>query len=316
MFCATKYRNGCDCLAAFDFLKNITSKYSWSEENEEPENSEPVPREKEDATPKGLYFDTSEISLKDRELEIAMHFARSREYRIMLQEYQKKLKARASDLDRREALIREQELSMEETLENLRKSRMQDLDSREKEVKKQEFESKRRIDAALENLRQYKNAVSETEYKSLDYVKRIDKKEIEIFNSIRKKVDVFEKANADIPESGYDFERIFVNILIGNGYENVSLTKKSKDFGADILAEKDGIKFVVQCKYYSNPVGIEAVQQIYSAKIYYGSHVAVVATNSVFTRSAETLAKEAGVLLWDGEKVAQMKEFATAQQSE
>lgn len=78
-------------------------------------------------------------------------------------------------------------------------------------------------------------------------------------------------------------------------------TQKSGDYGADVIAEKDGIKYVFQCKYYTTQVGIEAVQQIYAAKDFYSAHVAIVVTNSVFSKAAKVLARELGVVLWDGE---------------
>ena len=88
-----------------------------------------------------------------------------------------------------------------------------------------------------------------------------------------------------------------------NKYENVEVTQKSGDYGADILAEKNGIRYVFQCKYYTSAVGIAAVQQIYAAKDFYNTHVAVVVTNNVFTKAAKTLANELKVILWDCEIV-------------
>ena len=54
-------------------------------------------------------------------------------------------------------------------------------------------------------------------------------------------------------------------------------------------------------------VGIDAVQQVCGAKIHYGAHVGVVASNSVFTHAAKILAEEAGIFLWDCEIIESMK---------
>ena len=72
------------------------------------------------------------------------------------------------------------------------------------------------------------------------------------------------------------------------------------DFGADIVARGFLFtKIVVQCKCYSKPVGIKAIQEAYAAKRYYGASRAAVATNRTFTRQARQLAKRCGVELWE-----------------
>ena len=59
---------------------------------------------------------------------------------------------------------------------------------------------------------------------------------------------------------GHDFEYFCADILRANGFLEVEVTKGSGDFGADILAEKDGITYAVQCKCYDKPIGVKAVQ--------------------------------------------------------
>ena len=164
-------------------------------------------------------------------------------------------------------------------------------------------ERQKSIDREIKN---FQVALLETEYRSLDWLKRVDKREIQAFEEIRNNIDDFNVSNASPTQEGFIFEKDFAKALEKNGFLNIQVTEKSGDFGADILAEKDGVKYVIQCKYYSSAVGIEAVQQIYAAKIYYSSHVAVVATNSVFTKAAKILAEETGVLLWNGKKVQEM----------
>lgn len=102
---------------------------------------------------------------------------------------------------------------------------------------------------------------------------------------------------------GHQFEYFCAEVLSKNGYENVEVTKGSGDQGIDVLAEKDGIKYAVQCKCYSSDVGNKAVQEAFSGKTFYNCHVAVVFTNRYFTASAKELAKKNGVLLWDRDKL-------------
>lgn len=74
----------------------------------------------------------------------------------------------------------------------------------------------------------------------------------------------------------------------------------SPDFGADVIARGFMFsKIVVQCKHYSKPVGVRAVQEVNAARQYYGASRAAVATNSTFTRQAKQLAKRCGVELWE-----------------
>lgn len=46
------------------------------------------------------------------------------------------------------------------------------------------------------------------------------------------------------------------------------------------------------------------MQQIYAAKEHYDAHVAIVVTNSVYTKAAKILADELNVVLWDCEDVS------------
>lgn len=106
--------------------------------------------------------------------------------------------------------------------------------------------------------------------------------------------------------NGIDFETLTCDILIANGFETAENTQASMDFGVDVLARKDGITYAIQCKRYHNPVGIEAIQQVYAGRAYYECHVAVVLTNQYFTANAHKLADKIGVVLWDRDMLAQL----------
>lgn len=98
---------------------------------------------------------------------------------------------------------------------------------------------------------------------------------------------------------GHEFEHYCANLLKKNGFLNVSVTRGSGDQGVDVLAEKDGVKYAVQCKNYASALGNTPVQEVNAGKIYYKCHVGVVMTNSTFTSGARELAAATGVLLWD-----------------
>ena len=80
----------------------------------------------------------------------------------------------------------------------------------------------------------------------------------------------------------------------------ITVTNATGDQGLDVIAEKQGLRFGIQCKYYSHPVGNKAVQEAYAGCGYYDCDVPVVMTNSTFTASARELAEQLGVELWEG----------------
>lgn len=98
---------------------------------------------------------------------------------------------------------------------------------------------------------------------------------------------------------GHDFERFCAKLLEANGFSNVNVTPGSNDQGIDILAEKQDVKYAIQCKRYSSDVGNKAVQEVFAGKSYYGCHVGVVLTNRYFTSSAKELAAKTQIFLWD-----------------
>lgn len=108
--------------------------------------------------------------------------------------------------------------------------------------------------------------------------------------------------------NGHDFEFFVAGLLRENGFDKVGVTVASGDYGADIIAYKDGAKYAIQCKRFSpgNRIGLKPVQEIYAGRIHYNADIAVVVTNLYFTDRAQTLAEETDVMLWDRDKLADM----------
>lgn len=106
---------------------------------------------------------------------------------------------------------------------------------------------------------------------------------------------------------GLEFESWCANLLRGNGFIAVDVTKGSGDQGVDIIAEKDDIRYAIQCKRYASNLGNTPVQEVCAGKFLYKCHVGVVMTNSYFTDPAKELAQATGVILWDGDKLAKMQ---------
>lgn len=96
--------------------------------------------------------------------------------------------------------------------------------------------------------------------------------------------------------SPYDYERYCANLLSDIGW-NARATKASGDQGSDVIAEKKGVRIVLQCKLYTQPVGNKAIQEVFAAKSHEQAHYAAVVTNQTFTRSARQIATTTGVNL-------------------
>ena len=111
------------------------------------------------------------------------------------------------------------------------------------------------------------------------------------------------RKNCDVKDldeiEGHDFEYYCAELLKKRGFVDVVVTKGSGDYGVDVLAEKDGVTYGIQCKAYSTPVGVKAVQEAYAGKEYYDRMVGAVLTNQYFTKPAVEAAKKLKILLWD-----------------
>lgn len=108
--------------------------------------------------------------------------------------------------------------------------------------------------------------------------------------------------------SGTEFEEYSAKLLEANGFANIIVTQGSGDHGIDILAEKDGISYAIQCKCYSGNIGNAAVQQALAGRKYYKKDIAVVLTNQYFTTQAQEEAAAFGVKLWDRDKLNELIE--------
>lgn len=94
------------------------------------------------------------------------------------------------------------------------------------------------------------------------------------------------------------YERYVALLLRESGYE-VQLTAASHDEGADILAYLPGQRvrpaYVVQCKALQRPAGLDAVQEVATARLaFQGERALLVSLNGV-TESAQQLAQKVAV---------------------
>lgn len=105
----------------------------------------------------------------------------------------------------------------------------------------------------------------------------------------------------DRMEDGSEFELYLQRLLSALGYKDIYKTTSSRDFGADLVfTDREGVRVVIQAKRYGvqHPVGLGAVQEIYTSMRYY-TDKSIVITSYRYTESCKTLAAVNGVKLLD-----------------
>ena len=236
------------------------------------------------------------------------------EHRIKLMQYREKLIQKEAELDEREAELNERLRSADSDIEMKQLA----FEKKKQEYLKEILDLKRRV-AALQTdyeseLYEYDEKVSKMTRLNMNELSRIERKEIAFCEELLKQAQedsaIIEKYKDLLPHNGHEFERAVADILRLNGYSDVKITKGSHDYGADVLATKDHVKWVFQCKWYSHTVGFGAVSQAYGSIRWYRADKAAVITNSTFTRQAKQYAEEMRVQLFDGAELEKLRKNA------
>jgi len=128
---------------------------------------------------------------------------------------------------------------------------------------------------------------------------------VKVYRIIRRLFTSVRLANIDKMD-GLDFEKYIASILSKQGYSKIKLTERF-DYGVDIIAHKDGIRWGVQVKRYSGLVKADAVRQVVAGLPMYKCDRAMVITNSTFSNFAVRLAKSNKCVLIDRNKLAKME---------
>ena len=102
--------------------------------------------------------------------------------------------------------------------------------------------------------------------------------------------------------SGVEFENFMKDLFYQAGI-NVLDTPTTNDYGADLILEYRGHRISAQCKFYSQPVGLKAIQEVIASLNVYYCDCGMAITNHSFTQQAVNLAAANNVLLIDGEQI-------------
>lgn len=100
------------------------------------------------------------------------------------------------------------------------------------------------------------------------------------------------------------FERLISRLLVSQLYDFVSVVGRTGDGGADVLATKNGKRWLFQVKHVNNPVGSEVLNRTVAAAKSYQAQIPVVVSKSGFTADVQTqrsrLAAEGiNIQIWD-----------------
>ncbi|MHC5224731.1 restriction endonuclease [Ignatzschineria sp. LJL83] len=99
-----------------------------------------------------------------------------------------------------------------------------------------------------------------------------------------------------VPTNPYEYEEYCANLLNKNEWVTET-TKKSGDHGVDVIAMIDSKRIAIQCKLYNSNVGNKAVQEVVTGMKYWDATIAVVVTNSKYTKPAIDIARVHNVYL-------------------
>lgn len=105
---------------------------------------------------------------------------------------------------------------------------------------------------------------------------------------------------------GHQFEYACADILKANGYKHVKVTRSSGDFGVDVIAEKDKVRYAIQCKRYNHKLDNTPIQEVVGGLAYYQCDKGAVMTNQYFTEPAKQLAQVNDIELLDRDTLSHM----------
>ena len=115
----------------------------------------------------------------------------------------------------------------------------------------------------------------------------------------------------------HGFRRAVQRLLIQNRFQSFSIDGPG-DGGGDLYCERDGERWIVQCKWKSSsPVTRSALAEVQNARTLYDAHQCVVATNSTFSRDYKSEASRlqdtiTPVISWDGADIEKFAQESSA----
>lgn len=100
------------------------------------------------------------------------------------------------------------------------------------------------------------------------------------------------------------FERLICRLVLAEGFSSARVVGQSNDHGADVIASRNGIRWVLQAKYWNKPVGVDVIDETLRAAQTYNAKIPVIVAKSGFDAKAlehqrNLLANGIPLQLWD-----------------
>lgn len=100
------------------------------------------------------------------------------------------------------------------------------------------------------------------------------------------------------------FERLICRLVLAEGFSSARVVGQSNDHGADVIASRNNIRWVLQAKYWNKPVGVDVIDETLRAAQTYNARIPVIVAKSGFDSKAiehqrNLLASGIPLQLWD-----------------
>ena len=101
-----------------------------------------------------------------------------------------------------------------------------------------------------------------------------------------------------------NFERLISRLVMAEGFSGARVVGQSNDHGADIVASKNGIRWVFQAKHWNKPVGLSVIDETLRAAQIYNARIPVIVASGGFEKQAlehqrALLSQGIPLQLWD-----------------
>ena len=104
--------------------------------------------------------------------------------------------------------------------------------------------------------------------------------------------------------SWQSFERLICRLVLAEGFSGARVVGQSNDHGADIVATRNGVRWLFQAKHWKKPVGVDVIDETLRAAQIYKARVPVIVASNGFDSKAiehqrELMRNGINVQLWD-----------------
>lgn len=110
--------------------------------------------------------------------------------------------------------------------------------------------------------------------------------------------------------SWQSFERLICRLVQAEGFNGTRIVGQSNDHGADIIATRNGIRWLFQAKHWKRPVGIEVIDETLRAAQIYKAKVPVIVASNGFDSKAlahqrELMQNGINIQLWSSDTLVE-----------